>query len=522
MPAERFAAIFSGLDRAYGRYDTDGTSKKATGGEKAGGKANTVLGTLTVEMWQRHLDGKTGIGVIPIKDNGHVHWGAIDIDVYDLDIPKLEQECKDLELPLVVCRTKSGGAHLFLFCEEEIKATIVRTKLTQFASALGYVGVEIYPKQTELASNKDVGNWLNMPYFNAGNTNRYALLGGSPIDVHQFLDLAARRTVTEDTLRAINPVVHDEFQDGPPCLQALSRGGFGEGHRNDSLYSIAVYCRAKYGDDWEEVVDKMNREYMQPPLGSKEVAALVKGLSRKNGYFYKCKQQPMCTHCNKELCREREFGIASNDDSPGVMFDGLEKWSPADKESQEKPVYFVQINGRRIQTTAEELMAQHRFNIRCVERLDMALKPVKPAVWNAIVNELLSRVEHHENPADIGSDGRAWILIEQFCTGRAQAFDRSEIKQGKPYTGYKDLSPLKDGDREGAFTFFRFADLARFLDQQRFRDLNDKEIYALIRRKGGFHAQMNIKGTCVQYWGVPAFDMQTEDYDIPPIDKEKF
>lgn len=522
MPAERFMTIFAGLDRAYGRYDTDGSSKTAIGGKKAGGKASTVLGALTPDLWQRHIDGKTGIGVVPIKDNACVHWGAIDIDVYDLDLPKLESECLELGLPLILCRTKSGGAHLFLFCKEETSAAIVRAKLTQFASALGYIGIEIYPKQIELASNKDVGNWLNMPYFNAAETNRYAILGGSPLDIQDFLKLVDKRMVDEEELNAINPVVTDNFQDGPPCLQLLSRSGFPEGHRNDSLFSLGVYCKAKYGDDWEEALDKMNRDYMQPPLGSKEVSALVKGLSRKDGYFYKCKQPPLCNNCNKELCRSREFGIASNDDSPGVLFDRLEKWESPDKESQEEPTWYVSIAGRRIQLTTAELQNQNLFNLKCINKLNKMLKIIKPAAWRAIMDELLQRVEVHENPADAGPEGRGWVLIEQFCTGRAQARDKSEIKQGKPFTGYKDGTPLKDGDRTGAYTFFRSADMLRFMDQQRFRDLNPKALYDLIRRKGGYHAQMNIKGTCIQYWAVPAFAIQTEDYDVPEIDKEKF
>ena len=170
MYSERFMALFAGLDRAHGKYELNGSSK----GSKVGGKASTILGPVTLELWNRHIDGKLGLGIIPIREDGTVVWGAIDIDVYEgMDLPKLEAECESLKLPLVICRTKSGGAHLFLFCKEPLKATIVRSKLIQFASALGHVGVEVYPKQTELASKEDVGNWLNMPYFGGDMTTRF-------------------------------------------------------------------------------------------------------------------------------------------------------------------------------------------------------------------------------------------------------------------------------------------------------------------------------------------------------------
>ena len=42
-------------------------------------------------------------------------WGALDVDVYDLDHQTLRQKIQKLKLPLVHCGSKSGGAHLFLF-----------------------------------------------------------------------------------------------------------------------------------------------------------------------------------------------------------------------------------------------------------------------------------------------------------------------------------------------------------------------------------------------------------------------
>ena len=51
-----------------------------------------------------------------------VKWAAIDIDVNDIDHTGLEEKVVELELPLVVYRSKSGGAHCYLFLEEPCPA----------------------------------------------------------------------------------------------------------------------------------------------------------------------------------------------------------------------------------------------------------------------------------------------------------------------------------------------------------------------------------------------------------------
>lgn len=106
--AERFQALFEGLHRAHGQYRINDAS---VGDKKVSGRALTVLEPLTLDRWEDHLNGKLGVGSIPIRDDATCSWGAIDIDTYPLDISALEAKLKDMNLPLVPCRTKSGGAN---------------------------------------------------------------------------------------------------------------------------------------------------------------------------------------------------------------------------------------------------------------------------------------------------------------------------------------------------------------------------------------------------------------------------
>lgn len=247
---ERFARLFKGYTARYGRYDMEG----ATGPEtKIAGKARTVDKELVLQDYLEHVEGKVGIGVIPLqglaREHGFLNFAAIDIDVYQ----KTEQESRKLthadvalsllETPLIVTKSKSGGIHVWLFSEGGVSAKLATDYLKAQAANLGAAGTEVFPKQNERYSDEDVGNWINLPYF--GDTRKAVIPSktGSVVEfvelpLEQFLDIAeeASKGVTDDWLKA-NSKVHasqrtggdpvedkDLWYDGPPCLQRLVIG----------------------------------------------------------------------------------------------------------------------------------------------------------------------------------------------------------------------------------------------------------------------------------------------------------
>ncbi len=168
---EKFKSIFSGLDRAYGQYKSEGP--KANG--KMGGKAFIIKEPVTDKLWTDHLEGKDpSLGIIPIRDDSTCSWGCIDVDTYPLDHKKLIRKIRDLKLPLVMCRSKSGGAHVFIFLKEPVQASIVRDKLTEWSAEIGYAHCEIFPKQVEIKADRgDTGNFLNLPYHGGDDSMRH-------------------------------------------------------------------------------------------------------------------------------------------------------------------------------------------------------------------------------------------------------------------------------------------------------------------------------------------------------------
>ena len=199
---DKFKNIFSGLTIAYGQYQPGERGENG----KQQGKAFIVRGAVTEELWENHLTGKgPALGIIPITESNDCRWGCIDIDEYNFDHLSLIKSIRSNKLPLIVCRSKSGGAHVFLFTKENIPASLMQSKLKSMATILGYEGSEIFPKQTEILVDRgDTGNFLNLPYYNEMKGLRYAINDtGTSCALQEFFELHDIYACTKEQVEAI-------------------------------------------------------------------------------------------------------------------------------------------------------------------------------------------------------------------------------------------------------------------------------------------------------------------------------
>ena len=141
--AQKFFEYFSGSTLAHGRTVLPG-NVQANGKQAANSKI--IREPLTLEIIEKHLAGELGVGSIPIDETNQCVFGALDIDDYNLDLVQLKKKITRLDLPLVTCRSKSGGAHCYLFMKEKISAAEMRDRLAEFSSTLGFGNCEIFPK----------------------------------------------------------------------------------------------------------------------------------------------------------------------------------------------------------------------------------------------------------------------------------------------------------------------------------------------------------------------------------------
>ena len=121
---KNFIDLFTGLKRAHGCTYVE---KKSSDGTKVKGKSFVKREPVTDKLWQDHLNGiEPSLGIIPIDENNQCRWGCIDVDKYNLNHKKIITLINNHQLPLTLCRSKSGGAHIFLFTTAPVEAKLMR------------------------------------------------------------------------------------------------------------------------------------------------------------------------------------------------------------------------------------------------------------------------------------------------------------------------------------------------------------------------------------------------------------
>ena len=500
--------LFRGYELAHGQYRV----KKKEADGKMSGRAVTVSEPATKINFEQHLSGNEYIlGIIMLRLNNSCNFGVIDIDIrgqvkLNETLESLEKKIRDT--PLVLCRSKSGGAHLYLFCEPAIAAIDMVQKLNEFAASLGYGGSEIFPKQISRANERDRGNWINLCYWDGDKTERYAIHKGKKLNLESFIDLAEKKTVTYEQLENYQTELVDLFDDGPPCLQHLMTMGFPEGGRNISLFNVGVYYRKKNPDDWQEDLMKFNYEHVSTPLPSNEVNGLVKAVSKKD-YAYTCRQSPICNYCEKSKCMKRDYGIGGIGGGQTIEIDAITKYETENRSSVR---WYIEVQGERIEITTQQLLDQNQLQKICVEKLNKCPAKMPAPKWEHRINELLSSVEVIQDPDDASPQGQFEKVLDAFLTGKVQARHKDEIMNGKPWN-----------DTEDGKVFFRSEDLFIYLESRRFRYPSQHQVWSWLRLIGGDRKTFRIKGKVVKVWSVPTPEFyEDEELDIPSTVEEEF
>lgn len=499
--ARKMHELFLGLERAYGYYDVKGVEGKP--GEKILGKRKTIQATVTDELWHAHLDGDIGIGIVPIDDKSQCHFGAIDIDVYEgLNYKAIVKDIYTKNIPIIPFRSKSGGLHLFMFTSEPIPASDMRERLGEIASMLGHGKAEIFPKQDQiLAERGDIGGWINVPYQNHLETTRYAYNAKSdPLTLEEFIDIVETKRLSKKAFNEYQLPIAKEVADGPPCLQKMLVQGIGAGSRNDSMFNIAVYFKKAIGSEGlNNIIQEINAKYFDPKLSVQELVRIIESVNKKD-YGYSCDRSPLKDHCNRSLCRQRRFGIG------GLV--GMPQLTGLTKFDSNPPIWFVDVEGGgRLELATEDLQSQNRFQRKCMDFLNTFPPPMKPQIWQGIVQELMQNVVLIEAPSHASTKGIMFEYLERFCTSRAQARSVDEILLGKPFT-------------DSGKHHFRLLDFIDFLERNRFREFKPHVISSMIKDTGGVHKFIKIKGKGVNIWVIDEFASQTEKFETPDYDKK--
>lgn len=485
-----FAKLFRGRSSAYGVHEP---SVEVDESGKRKGKSYTAKGVLTQEVYQAHLSGDAGLGVVPVCEDDKCFFGAIDVDDYSGERSKLVSLIYRNKLPLNPFRSKSGGLHLFLFFpyEAPVAASVVIQILSDYRELLGLPPkTEIFPKQKTVGGG--IGNWINLPYF--GDSDR-ALLNpdGRSVPFEDALDYLKERRFGEDYLRR----QFDEmpFSDGPPCLQSLFLQGRVVG-RNKFMFSVARYYKSKYGEDEFEGYTKDINAAMEAPLPNDELEKTVFTSHKKKDYSYMCSDSPLSEACNKGKCKGRRYGIGNSEVSE-LSFGELKQYM------DEPPRYEWEINGKVLNFFDEgDLIKQLEFQRQCVRLLHVKPSQLKQEAWDAIVNRALKNIRVVQVDIALGMSpgSRFKSYLAEFLTRRAMARDRTDLLFGKVYL-----------DADANEYIFQSPGFMDFLtDTKRFNAYSPQQVGERLRHYGGRTERYFVdkKNPALAVWRLPAEAIQ--------------
>ena len=344
---KKFIEFYSGLKRSYGYATMD----KAVLSDE--GKLKPIYGwtgyPITDNDYVQHLEGKRAIGIQPCDDEGKARFGAIDIDDKQHSYKNFPfQKYIDLiikyNLPVIPVKSKSGGLHLCVFFKEKVSALFIRNFFDKILMTLGLPSnIEIYPKETELGTKSDGtpddGHFINLPYFN--KTERVALNpNGGVFTFEQFIKVVELNLQTEESIEQFNKTHiktllnggNDEFLDGPPCLQIMTKNKLVDG-RDRFLYNYMVFAKKAYPDNWEEKVKEAARNYFEYDKNWDDKKVEIKIRSwRKETKGHTCNEDPIKDFCIKSECIKRQFGILSDKKKRYPKVSGLQKYDYPEPE----------------------------------------------------------------------------------------------------------------------------------------------------------------------------------------------
>lgn len=492
MLVTEYKEIFVGNPNGKGQSRI-GSDRNAEGKLKTESWVSKV--PISDEDYNLHLEGKMGLGLSPILPNNKCLFGVIDIDDYNLDVTKYINIIYKFDLPLVPFYSKSKGLHLYMFFSEEVVAAEVISLLQTLRKILGLPkDTEVFPKQRTIPAD-GLGNWINLPYYDADNKDDPRKVVGKDIELLDFetgLDLCRKSRRSLENYKLI--LSNLPLADAPPCLQSiyLQRDTF---YRNEYLFSLARYYKAKIGDNFEFELTEANNLLLRPI----EIAELEKSVIRshkKKDYSYKCGGPPIQAICDKDECKKRTFGIGS-DFISDLSYEEFIQYK------SDPPWYEWTVNGQPLQFFTEmDIINQAKFRELCFRKLHVLPCRLKDSVWSNIVNNALKNVSVKEvDLADDISTGRMFMeYVTEFMSGRVMADNKEQILINRVYE-----------DSEHHAYIFKSTALVEFLyNVKNFRVYRDVEIQSRLKQMGAGPIRYYVSQTSrsVRVWQLPKIALE--------------
>lgn len=490
--ALRLLALFDSNRRSCGVFDPKTE------------KVHTIYEAPSTERWAQHIRGTQGVGCVPIMDDGSVTWAAIDIDNHgqEEDIPIAPVDAKVMEgkIPLVLCRSKSGGIHAYIFFKEPTKAGKAKSMLERWATELGFKGSEIFPKQSAL-SGKQYGNWINMPYLGGNETIRYAFRGGKKLSLPEFIEVAEKLRVDEAELHAQQMLDHAQ---APPCVQRMMAEGVSAGMRNEGMYNTVIYLKKAFPDSVESAAEELNRQMFDKPLPKVELKRTVASASRPD-YSFRCGEEPIRSLCDRETCVKRKFGITQSEfDNLGAIAQ-LPEFSGLVKYVVEPVRWEIRINDLRVTNISTAQLLEWKYMREMIaEKLTIIAPLIKNQEWERVLQGMMKEARIVDAPDDASIAGVIRARLREFAAktdlmsfGQDTA-DRKALLRGLP------VVQMSEGER---CVMFRAQDFVNYLKRTKSEELKGVALWFAVKDIGVRHSKIRVGTHSINVWCIPVTEV---------------
>ena len=443
---KEYIEYFTGLQRSYGVCKVDdGYIDEVTGKKKW--KHEWTKTPVTNQDYEDHIKGIKSIGIQPCNDEGMARFGAIDVDKYPIDKKFYLDVIQDKDLPIIPILSKSGGLHLYVFTTGWVKAKEIRSFLEDLLVAFKLPhATEVFPKQTQLVSSDGTvsnGNFINLPYN--GDDRKALDPDGSQMLFQKFVQTVGLNLVDPKNFKKIKENLiyaelkggGEEFVDGPPCLQKLTKEimTFTDG-RDRFLYNYMVFAKKKYTDSWQKMVLQAGRKYFSfdEHWTDDHIKQKIKNWEKQKKGFT-CTDPLLEPNCMKALCVKRKFGVLSGEKANYPTLSNLQKinikpnpeWRVTVENAEESET--IQLHCKN----TYKLTQVHEFKTVLFEQALIVAPSIKQDQFDEILKSISGKekIEIIE-PAE-GTSPREILkkLLEKHIYG-AQATSFMSFSSGRP------------------------------------------------------------------------------------------
>jgi len=464
---DKFINIFEGLNSAHGGFKKD--KSKLPG--KSEGTHFVRREEVTRAMWENHLNGiGPSLGIMPVNEDNKCKWGCLDIDDFKLDYEEILKKIRKLSLPLIMCRSKSGCAHVLLFTTKFIPAEEMQFVLKNFAAKLGLADKldRIFPMQTEFKEG-GTGSWVNMPYFNHEEGTRYAYKDNfEAADIEEFFTLHTKyaqdnldKYLVDEEEPAPEKIVDNKKVKEPtfiPCItncMKANNGKIPKGMRNDFLYQAGLFYHKSHEtfskfENKQRTPESLLRDFNTNNLVEPETDQTVTKTQEsvaKDGYKYKCRTPNVKKYCDPSTCCRNLFGITPEIAKELVSVEEI--LGTISEYGSVPPIFYmyVKVNAKggklkdeRVEFEGSELKDKRRF-ITKLQNFGhfppMALELMKSTDFSSFMQAKIDKIIFVEAPEEAHQDYNFVSLMRDFLQKTTVSLDKWDLLEGACYYDQK-------------------------------------------------------------------------------------